>query len=1829
MRKLVLLPLLFVYIFGCAVTASAQANRLQAREAEWKNYALPQANFARQIDPDKDLIFRVPADWKQEEPELIFNGPHSAKLIVRIHKVPDGHSLLDYFGGILQAVKDQPGLAEATVTRKTQLQDLEAREIFLETLDTEGEMFRSTTWITVTGPLAISFNLRVPAAHATEIEPFFKAVVQSVIFLSPDYPAFEQLRSAAIKTPAPGPIHEIESIVASLNEVNTDRQSAITRLTSLFSSHADVTIDLLLDRRPLVRMAAVEALAKTNNNALTPILWRLVDDDEPLVAEAAARVVANTPDVVAKTLQHSMFGFNTKTIARLWQFMAKDRRVELMQKIFSETAVSRPSPTPPPNKAPGKPRVKVAVTELVPIKPGQPPPSVGVAIGNDPNVQIGALTLLTSIPPEDFKLPLARVMAANYDPLVAMALQVANERREALPLDTVYKLVASSDKQISNFAAQNLAFSAGVADIPRIESLVPKPAADTKNDLHDELKSSVSKIRFRHELNAATTPGQRREIIRKAASDSSLANFAWFYDCEATISGCVSTAAGLKSDFTLKPFAENLLPKKLKHYTAIPDPSQLVQKFHATLHGMQLDSARAQSNFLLTMGVLRDGLALQLSAPPDAASLIEYTGIDPQAPIAFGTWTAEGALDSTSSAERSAIVLRVKDRARFERAAERLQRSTGKLTNLTTGIAIGSRLIAALPAILPFSAATLDGTSKPTPRPLLEYQFSGEKEWNGLRIKTIEQISVSSEWKISNASTYMTFIGDAVILTPDLATLRELLSSSDQPSRQYLADNTQFRKVIESRGDVIYFSDVAAVTAEAVTTDKEPLGVKGHERGAVNISGSSWENTHHIEFEESDWAKSLLQFDPKQLSAPRELLPSSTIAYYLMNIDLAGVWSSQKPEVLASTSMQALSNAWALDLKQEVLPELGPECGGVMLDLFDMETMKGGSFAVFCKLKSNKLAEALKTGKLFRGVGPVTDFAEIKVEDTTYFVAVRNGFLVAANAAKGLAALDGKSNLAATRDYSRAVEKVPGGAVAFGGYNLEAAVAATKKTGIEGPQAEVATLLFSLASAFHSQNFYATATSGSVSGRSSVAMDREGRYRVADISYLPRGTNITFVTLEPAGIPITDQNRMSSLVLKVHAKSPGPIDNIKDDIKTSDQTVEQKASNELLLTVNARRGGEKQVELPVKDPEFAQYVKATEEFPSENKEIKDLALQIAGTDRDAWSVARKLGDWVHKNLEWKKVVSATATQTLATREADCTEFSALFVTMARSLGLPARMVSGLAYSGKSFGGHAWVEVWAGKWIELDPTWGTDFVDATHIRDASSSLVMSAGLNLIELEVVDTKRGVEDFQKSPRALAQHLTKAIPRGDRSDVEAAIDLATLTDQFMGAGSWSKLTAGERDQMSSAYRRFMNEIIGGYGKSVYEMRLLYIDEKEDTAEATCLLAPVDMLLRLRLVRRNNVWHLVEVIQTDTAFHIASETLQPTIVTLEKTRAGQKAAPAGLSTFVRVLVLMNSDSAKTISVVDSALKSKPDDKGLLFLKAIELSSTEDRKAEGLKLLRELSDQGFVPAVFRLASELTASEDENEKKEGLAVFERYTSVEPRDPRGFSGLAQIYFDAKDFVKAEAAYRKVVELDPGDIHAHLSLIRFLVINDRIDEAKLAVVAGEKHQDADDDLFGLAVENLKFFGENKAAEKFAVSDPVRLKTSYQANFTLAIIYSFDERYAEALRAAEVAAQLDKEAAEPHVQMAMVYRKQSRWAAALKAAQRAIDLDDEYSEAYYQLACALTRMGRTKEALSALTKSVELDPDQVDYMVDEADLKALAKMQGFKKLIPEPAKQ
>lgn len=1819
--------LLIILLFGISVAAQAQLTQTQARDSEWKSYVLPQANFARQVTAEKELLFRVPADWKQEGSDPIFNGPHNAKLIVTVSKIPDGYPFQQYFASVLKSVRDLPGAADLTLVRKTQLQDLEAREICVDLPNEEGEMWRRVLWGTVVGPLAIAFHLQVPTTHVAETEPYFKAIVQSVIFLGPDYQGFETMRGSVIKTPAPGPVHELESIVASLTEATPNREAAIARLTSLFSTHADVAVDLLLDRRPLIRAGAVRALAQSNNAALTPFLWKMVDDEELLVAEAAARGVASSPDVVAKTLEQSLGGARTVILARVWPFIAKEKRTELLQSIFSKTAV-RPEQPPPPRviKVPPKNDVSVRVAELKPVKPGFSIANVISALPN-PNAQIGALTLLTSIPVDEFKLPLPRLMASKNDDLIALGLEVANVRGESLPLDSLFKLAASTNPQVSRLAAKNFAISAGLTDISRIESLFPKKSTDKTRLFEDELKASIKKIRFRDELGSAKGSSEAREIVKKALTDPAVADFAWRYDCEATTAGCTPNSNALKNDFAVKPFAENLFPKRVKHYAAIPNPEQAVQKFYESLNGLQLDSPRAQANLVMLMGMARQFLMRSVSAPVDAETVIEFTGINPTAPIAMTAWTAEGALDRTSSAERKAVVVQVKDRARFERTIEQLQDSSLPFTGLTDYVAVSTRAIAAVPGLLPYAvqASRFTDPRKPALLTVLRYDFSQEHEWNGLRIKTIEHRAVNSDWSINSTATHVAYVGDVAIVTANLAALRDLLDNAHTDHQ--LADNEAYRKAVKLNGDIIYFSDLEAVMAEVAASSKNADDFKVSESGALNIGGASWENNHHLQFKESDWAKPFLTFNPKELTAPRELLPASTIGYYLMKIDMPTLWPMRLRTAVLGEDLLSSTTVWSGDFEKEVLPELGPECGAALFDL-PQKDLEFGSWAVFCKLKSNKLVDALTAGKLFIGTGPSKDFVEVKVQNESYFVMTRAGYLVIGNNARAIAAFDGKSNLATTRDYSRAVEKAPAGIVAFGGYNLEAAIAAANKTPLEGVAVEIAKVLTSIASAFHSQSFFATASAGTIEARSSVAMDREGRYPIADFSFLPRGTNITFVTLEPSGVPITDQKRLSSLRVRIRAKAPGPIDNIRDDIKTADQLVEQKSPKELLVTVPARRSViDKAVQLPVTDPQFAEHLKSTPQFASEDQSVVTQARQIAGDDRDAWSVARKLADWTYKNLEWKLVSTASVGDTLATREADCSEFSQLFVAMARSLGLPARMVSGLAYSSDSFGGHAWVEVWVGKWVELDPTWGTDFVDATHIRNNSDTLTTSAALNLIELEVLEAKRNATEFQKTSRGLTAHLLQAIGRGDESDLEAALDVPVLTDEFMGQGAWSKMNDAEREQMWSGYRRLLSEAVEAYGDgSAYsKLRLLHHEEKDDVANVTALLGPSDTFLKLRLVRRNDVWYLVEIVQPDMALRTFYEVLQPFITKIEKSRAGEKTVPSHLTDYARVIVLLEKDAAKAVTFADTALKVKPD-QGLRYLKALALLNAE-RPAEALDLLRELSDESFPVAIYKLAAVLSDSEDDDQAKEAIALFERYAKLEPYDPRAFNDLATMYDYVDDLVRAEAALRKVIALNPGEGFGYRELMIFLATHGKLAEVGPILIAADKNKDVEEDLFGIVISDLYVTDEPRIAQEFAASEPARLKASAVGNLILGRIHLDDKKYAEALNLLNVSAQLDKSNTGPHVLISQVLRKQSRLSAALKAAEHALTLDPDDSEAYYQRACVLARMGRTKEAMTALEKSVELDPDQASYLAEEADLKPLASLPAFKKLLPEPA--
>ena len=137
-----------------------------------------------------------------------------------------------------------------------------------------------------------------------------------------------------------------------------------------------------------------------------------------------------------------------------------------------------------------------------------------------------------------------------------------------------------------------------------------------------------------------------------------------------------------------------------------------------------------------------------------------------------------------------------------------------------------------------------------------------------------------------------------------------------------------------------------------------------------------------------------------------------------------------------------------------------------------------------------------------------------------------------------------------------------------------------------------------------------------------------------------------------------------------------------------------------------------------------------------------LARQAAGDGADAGERLARLVEFVHEFIAYRpRGPQRTVLETIAERSGDCTEYANLLTALARSAGLPARTVMGLAYSEEaeaSLAFHAWNEVSVnGDWRAVDPTWNQVRADATHIPlpDNQAALLHSLqGRDPLELEV---------------------------------------------------------------------------------------------------------------------------------------------------------------------------------------------------------------------------------------------------------------------------------------------------------------------------------------------------------------------------------------------------------------------------------------------------------------------------------------------------------------
>ena len=156
---------------------------------------------------------------------------------------------------------------------------------------------------------------------------------------------------------------------------------------------------------------------------------------------------------------------------------------------------------------------------------------------------------------------------------------------------------------------------------------------------------------------------------------------------------------------------------------------------------------------------------------------------------------------------------------------------------------------------------------------------------------------------------------------------------------------------------------------------------------------------------------------------------------------------------------------------------------------------------------------------------------------------------------------------------------------------------------------------------------------------------------------------------------------------------------------------------------------------------FAAELSAEPLIQSRHPTIRALAARLVGGERDPVIVARRITQWVHDSLRKEITVGVpNALRVLRARTGDCSEHTQLFLALSRAAGIPARGTAGLALVRGKFYYHAWPEVYLGRWIAVDPTFGQFPADAAHLRFITGGLARQAELlrliGTLQVEVLD-------------------------------------------------------------------------------------------------------------------------------------------------------------------------------------------------------------------------------------------------------------------------------------------------------------------------------------------------------------------------------------------------------------------------------------------------------------------------------------------------------------
>ncbi|MCI0665374.1 MAG: hypothetical protein L0220_30300 [Acidobacteria bacterium] len=1158
--RILFLSLLYVLIPWVPSTF-AQNPAQAARKLQWDGYQLPAGKFNRFIDRQKGFSFRVPADWQQQagrNETVFFRHPtESVNVIMITEEIPDGAGVATYVSSLLQRFRQSPVKPESAIVRRVMSMGLEWREMTHEVEPRSGVILHQAMWFTAYGPRVYGLMFSVNKDQLEKYEPIFKRILTSARIGAAGHwnEEYETLRAniTSGSTQEWEKEFEAESIANALRNASESFAGATNRIAELLSTAPDAAIDLITDADPLVRTAVIAALAKSNHSQSNALLIWALSDKDIFAGTIAAQTLATRGALIEIKSKLANLAENPAALVRAGVALGDAASRELIELLLRGE----------------NPKEHLAALQLALImeKFDLPLPFTKLLASTDAGVPILVTSVSERHPQAGAANQLIKLLRTENEIWAVLALAAIAPIENAQELskriteiDAQFdKLGRAASKKVQATTTTKSRAQTGGKQPEWSEPIRPSSIEEWKKMPQDarlaflrgELDKAVRKIKYRDRWNQANNADERQRIKSEINKDhKDLSGWA-----ERSLTSSATAPAGAAAfDFTKMPnlkdartTGETLFPKGTFSYAMAPNFAGTMEKIDSALAGVQMATVRDQMTFALILKQLKAGLAAKVGAHV-TGDVSNATGIDLKSPMAMASWKAQEIKDG--SVTRSALTVRVTDRARFERLLATYQEGFGDFGQFFPVTAALARFGGVIPAAAPmiFAALASDEKSGAVSRRIRlspESKIPSLKPFTHMRrenlgsqpitslIRPVINLSGGLDWE----RIYITYLGETAVVSPSRDAIVDLISAGI--SGETIARSEALTKVRSEGGEIVFFSrpdvilksliDYAEINDEK---DRFDAFIKafGVESGALQLTQKTWETVFKIGLSGNDFTRSFRQFKIDELAAPRELFPRSTILYAGTIVDPGKMYSeimrleTEKDREKASVREKEIS----ADIEKLIVPNMQGEIAAALLSLEPI--YKGGSLpalALAVKLKNGELASAFRDRKLFANFRRLPEttalgspVAELGEEGGAPYVAVTGDYFLLVDSVETLRLFEAKEKFSTSRDFSRLAKEMPGELAIFATYNLESAFDEASKVLESSSYQNMLPIISAVIHAFHSQRAYLAVEKDGLVGRLSVAFDREGGYSVGDLANSTGEFDLANAMIVPKGLSV-------------------------------------------------------------------------------------------------------------------------------------------------------------------------------------------------------------------------------------------------------------------------------------------------------------------------------------------------------------------------------------------------------------------------------------------------------------------------------------------------------------------------------------------------------------------------------------------------------------------------------------------------------------------------------------------------------------------------------------